>query len=397
MASCQQGPGKTVLRVSKWGMVADDSAYSLALRKAYADFERDNPGVELQIEVIPGSGDYLRKMVLANVAGSVPDVVTLDASSAAALMANGVVQPLETSSEVRKEFFPNVLQAFEHEGKQYALPLDFTPMVVYYNKDLFDAAGVPYPQDAWTFSDFKLTAQKLTRGDSYGFKLIAWMPGWVMWLWNGGGDLFQNGELDIASPENEATLDFLTSLVTKDKAAPVLSQAAAEGIDPFANGKCAMEVSGHWALVGYQGAKALNASRIGVAPMPVLRKGTPSQTVFYAAGLAMGRTTKHRELAMKFIRHMTSYQVQKSLNVTGIAVCGRKDIAAESANRDERERKFLQIVPSARPPAGSVIEGYDAVEVQGEKMLTAILNNGVPVNKALADMQAAVRQHQGEN
>ena len=49
------------------------------------------------------------------------------------------------------------------DGKQYLLPKDFSPLAVYYNKKLFDAAGVAYPKDGWTWDEFLDTAQKLTK------------------------------------------------------------------------------------------------------------------------------------------------------------------------------------------------------------------------------------------
>ncbi len=403
LASCSGGDGKTVLRVAKWGALADDSEYSLALGRAYKEFEAAHPGVEVQIETIPNSAEYFRKLLLGHIAGSVPDVVTVDASSAHTLLSKGVLMRLDggatRGSGIKPgDYFENVSAAFSFDGGQYAVPLDFTPMVVYYNKDLFDAAGVAYPEPGWSWSDFRAKAKALSGEGRYGFKVVSWMPGWVMWLWNNGGGVFEarvdGGEqrLAIDSSPNREAVGFLTGLVLGDKSAPSLSHGAASGIDPFANGECAMEVNGHWAMVGYRSAKGIRLDRIGVVPLP-RNGGGPSSTVFYAAGLGVGGTTKHKDLALAFVRHMTSYKVQKSLNVTGIAVCARKDVAAEAAKSDPREQAFLRIVPSAVPPTGSYAEGYDFVETEGDKMMSSVLNNGVGVGEALRRMSENVRRY----
>jgi multiple sugar transport system substrate-binding protein len=270
--------------------------------------------------------------------------------------------------------------------------MDFTPMVVYYNKDLFDASGEPYPAPGWTRREFLAKARRLARDGRYGFKFANWMPGWIMWLWNAGGDVV--GEVGQSpsnasgygaagvfdSQENIETVQFLADMVMRHKVAPALSATAAQGIDPFANGQAAMEISGHWALVGYKSQKALKLDRIGVAELP--SESGPSKTVMYESGLAIGRHCKHPDVAWKFIRYMTSRESQRAYHQTGIAISARKDVSQERAT-DEREREFLRIVPSARPPWGSKIVKYNLVEDVGQKALDAVLKSGVPVKLAL--------------
>ncbi|PNA07032.1 sugar ABC transporter substrate-binding protein, partial [Pseudomonas sp. GW456-11-11-14-LB1] len=93
------------------------------------------------------------------------------------------------------------------------------PMVLYYNKRLFDQAGAPYPKAPWTFSEFLEAAKRTTiPGKQYGFKFTNWVPGWVMWLWNNGGDVLDangsraSGVLD--SDANVFAVEFLRDLVT---------------------------------------------------------------------------------------------------------------------------------------------------------------------------------------
>ena len=147
LAGCQpEGTtGKTVLRVSNWGGAGDDSEYEKLVQEFYKEFERENPDVDLRIEGIPG--EYVPKMMLNFVAGTEPDVMTVDASSAAIFVNNGVLADLTPIAQNDPEFkitdyFPNVVDVGRRDGKVYMIPGDFTPMVVYYNKRLFDAAGV---------------------------------------------------------------------------------------------------------------------------------------------------------------------------------------------------------------------------------------------------------------
>ncbi len=394
--------GGVVLRLTNWGGAGEDNDYDRLVKDLYRRFERDHPGVRLKIENIPG--EYVPKMLLNFVAGTQPEVMVLDASSAAVFVNNGLLTDLRPFVESDPEFdlsdfYPNVVDIARRGDKLYAIPIDFTPMVVYYNKDLFDKAGVPYPDPNWTFAEFFEIAQKLTIPAKdpglppvqYGFVFTNWMPAWVMWLWNNGGDVLSpdgskaTGYLD--SDPNVETLTFLRDLVKRHKVAPSLSEMQAMGADPFVHGKAAMVVMGHWALTGYKnapkdssGKPLIDWERLGVAHLP---HNTPEpNTVFYEAGLAIPKDCKHPEEAWKFIRYWTSAEVQRVYNSSGIAVSARKDISRERA-ADPIEAQFLPIVPSARPPYGSQVESYEIVENVGRSMIDSILNNDVPVREAL--------------
>lgn len=383
---------RVTIRVANWGGAGDDSEFSQTIRALYAEFEAQNPGIRIQVEGIPGSQEYVSKVLLSHVARSAPDIITLDASSSAVFIENGVLRDLtpflsKSASFNLDDYYPNVVDIARRGERLYAIPMDFTPMVVYYNKDLLDAAGVPYPRAGWTRDEFLQTAKALTRPGQYGFKFANWMPGWVMWLWNAGGDVVQSdangnwvarGVFD--SPQNVETVAWLRDLIAVHRVSPSLSMTAASGVDPFANGEAAMEISGHWALVGYKQAPKINVDRIGVAPLPT-ELGKPV-TVMYESGLAIGAHCKNPEAAWKFIEFMTSESVQRRYHTTGIAISARKDISAERGV-DERERTFLEIVPTARGPWGAKVEGYDLVEDIGQKMMDAVIKQGTPPAEAL--------------
>lgn len=399
LCGCQQAldGGKTVLRVANWGGAGDDSDYHRIIQEVYAEFEAQNPDIELQIEGIPGSQDYVRKLLLAHIAGAEPDVITLDASSAAVFIENDVLLDLSglaagDATFSWDDYFPNVVEIAQRGDARYAVPLDFTPMVMYYNRQHFDEAGVPYPEPGWTWDDFLAKAKALTTEERHGYKFANWMPGWIMWLWNNGGDVLEDGRAGsvLDSAENVEAVEWLEALIKEHKVAPELSQMAAMGVDPFLQGEAAMEISGHWSLIGYTGAEKIDVEEIGVAPLPT-RTGE-SVTVMYESGLAIAKSSPNKEAAWKFIRYMSSADVQRKIQSTGIAICGRKDIAAERAD-NPREQAFLEIVPSARGPWGAYVEGYDFVESEGQKMMDKVLKNGIPAPQALQEMAAAVDRH----
>ena len=384
------------LRLATWGGAGDDGEYFKLIQQIYRDFERFNPEVRLRVEGVPGSQEYVSKLLLDHIAGSMPDIITLDASSAAVFIDNGTLLDLnpfiERDAFDLGAFYPNVVDVARRGTALYAVPTDFTPMVMYCNTRLFHEAGVAVPSGRWTFEDFLNKAKALTHNDQFGFEFANWMPGWVMFVWNNGGDVLSpdgskaSGFLD--SRQSVEAIQFLADLVTKHKVSPSLSEAAATGVDLFATSKAAMKVVGHWYLVGLEASKEISMDDVAVVELPT--NLDRSVTVMYEAGNSIGKHCKHPDLAWEYLKYWSSKAVQSRYNASGIAVSGRKDVEQEKLQpllpqkrNAELARAFQQIVPSARPPWGAKVEGYDRVEDIAQKAMDAVLKNGVPVHVAL--------------
>jgi multiple sugar transport system substrate-binding protein len=386
LAGCgTRAPTAITLRVATWGSVEDDSAYAKTLDGIYREFENENPGVKLQVEITPDL--YSQKMVMNHVAGVDPDVMALDDANCAVFINNGLVRDLspylaEDKTLKLSDFYPNAVATYQRGSAQYAIPIDFTPMVMYYNKRLFDAAHVPYPDGTWNYTQFRQTAKRLTRNDSYGFVVTTWMPGWVMWLWNNGGDVLSpdltHSEGAFDSSQNAETLGFLRDLVEQDHSSPSPSQASAMGIDYFAQGKAAMAITGHWSMIDY--AKTPGWDNLGVAAVP--HNAPQAITPLYEAGYAIPSGCPHPDLAWKFIKYMTSAKVQLLYNSSGIAIDARKDVSRQRA-QSPIENRFLSLLPAGRTPYGAKVVAYDFVENQGLSAMSSILQNGVAPQTAL--------------
>lgn len=390
-------PGTIVIRVGNWGGAKEGNDYDKLVAQIYRDFEKKNPGIVIREEGVPD--DYVAKMSLAYIAGAEPDILMLDASSAARFIQDGMVAdlaPLIAKDPTFRpsDFFPNVFGIAKRSSAVYAIPQDFTPMVVYYNKKLFDQARIPYPTPDWDFAKFREIAAKLTdpARRQYGFAFTNWPAGWVMWIWNNGGEhIAPDGKRAVGyldSPRSVEAISFLRDLV-KSGYAPSISQTAALGVDPFANGQAAMAISGHWALIGYQaapkdpatGKPKITWDDLGVVCLP--HNVPESKTVMYESGYAIGGHCRHKEAAWKFIRYMTSHRVQALYQSSGIAVCARRDVAEERAASSPLEAEFIPIIPTARPPTGSWLVGYEFVEDQMQKAMDAILQSGRDPYQAL--------------
>lgn len=397
--SCVSADARPVLRVANWGGAGDDSELARTMKAIYAEFEQKH-GVRIQVEGVPGSQEYVNKMLLSFVAKAEPDVMWLDASSAAVFINNGVLMDLSPTiagdaSFNKHDYFPNVWDIARRDNRQYAVPLDFTPMVMYCNAKLFAEAGVELPRAGWSWDDFLTKAKALTGKEKHGFVFSNWMPGWIMWLWNNGGDVIADDtpapRPTAASPANIETVEFLRDLTERHKVSPSLSQMAAQGVDPFANGDAAMMISGHWSLVGLASSKNVSLDDLRILPLPA-RNGGPSHTVMYESGLAIGRNTRNPAAAWEFVKFMTSRDIQRRIQSTGLAVPARIDVAKERA-KTSLTSQFMPIIPSARAPWGSRVEGYDFVEQEGAKMMDNVLKAGMAPAEALELLDERLTRH----
>jgi len=122
-------------------------------------FEAENPNITVDVTTLP-YGDYGTALQTDLAAGTVSDVFDIEFSNYAAFQANGVLAPLEVSDA--GSYRPSLLEAYSTEGTSYALPSSFSAVVLYFNEDLFDAAGLDYPTSDWTWADEEAAAITLT-------------------------------------------------------------------------------------------------------------------------------------------------------------------------------------------------------------------------------------------
>lgn len=386
--------GTVTLHIADWGGASADPNMARFERDVSAEWRRIHPEIRIEQEHIPGSGEYVSKMLTEFVAGTEPEIMSLDASSAAAFIDNDTLLDLAPLAHADgtdlSVYYPNVLQLAARGNHIYALPSDFTPMMVYYNRRLFDQAGVPYPRDGWTWEEFRETCRRLTvqpqgapHPSRYGFMMENWMPGWIMWIWQSGGDVLSpdgrkaTGFLD--SPATEEAVGFFTGLV-KERLAPSFSESQAQGADPFASGLVAMQISGHWSLVGLKASETIRLEDVGVVGLPQHRKRV---TVLYESGYAISRRCRHPKEAWEYVKFMSGPFVQRRKAELGIGISANRSIAESRRSSGPLEGVFLDNVKYGISPWGARVESYAQVEDIGKEMVDEILIGGSPVRTAL--------------
>ncbi|MBH0083188.1 sugar ABC transporter substrate-binding protein [Salinibacterium sp. SWN167] len=122
-------------------------------------FEAENPNVTVDITTLP-YGDYFTTLQTDLAAGTVADVVDTNYDFFPQLASSGSLAPLEVTNP--ESYRESLIDAYAVDGTSYGLPSSFSDVVLYYNADLFDAAGLDYPTSSWTWADEQAAAEALT-------------------------------------------------------------------------------------------------------------------------------------------------------------------------------------------------------------------------------------------
>lgn len=388
------------LRVSNWSSQLRDIEYESRILR---EFERLHPGVRAVLEPVPAN--YDQKILTSIVAGSPPDVFLLDSGAIPSYVNKGVVRDLMPYMRRRgfdlSVYFPNVLAIAQRDSALYALPKDFTPLVLYYNKRLFDEAGVPYPPAQWQWHEFLAAAQRLTRdtdgdGENDQFGVI-WPQMTYMWMpvvWMHGGDVFApdgsraTGYFDSAP--TKTALQRIIDLQLKHKVAPNLGsheQVRTSGLlqSLFVSNRAAMRISGHWSLPAFQPYIASGQLRLGVTALPVPENGK-KVNVMYESGWCVPVATPHPDLAVELALFLSGEFAARLRREMLIGLPAMKAVALEQVQADTLglEQVFFAEVPYARQHWGSRVERFSEIEPLFEDALDAVLFSGKSIDESFA-------------
>ena len=267
----------------------------------------EETGIEVE-HVFFNQADTISTLMTWTAAGTAPDVAMLSAFYQNALAAQGLLLDLdayiaESQPDYPLErFFPKLLNAYKYKGVQYALPSDMDLGLVWYNKDMFDAASVAYPSNDWTWDDYYATAKALTSGEGPGKIFGSEMPPIQHFLWQSGGDYFSADGLSctLDIPESKEAYEFIVGLMNEGI---VPRERLSEG--GFNAGKAAMALgSGPW--YAYYMLNDVDFSW-DVAAMP---QHTNKATTAYGSSFAILKTSQKVDAAFEFISWFLSDEQQ---------------------------------------------------------------------------------------
>jgi multiple sugar transport system substrate-binding protein len=245
-----------IVRISTWAGVDEAAELQVLIDEINAS------QTDYQIVHEPIPSDYFTQVQTQLAGGTGADLYWLDQNQMS-IASEGVFLPLSQCDAVTNaapqtagdlsDYYPGILAVNQYDGDTYGLPWIAQPVVVYYNRGLFDAAGLDYPQDSWTWDDFTATAMVLTQDtdgdgttDQWGFTNNGWPPP-MIFVWQAGGELISSDftSAPIDSPEFVRGFEFYLSTAYNPEMSPSREVIAEQGFgEMFKAGRIAMFMGG---------------------------------------------------------------------------------------------------------------------------------------------------------
>lgn len=331
----------------RWGIYADPARIDVAEQQV-AMFSEQHPGITVEIEAVPFA-QYYERLGAQVAAGTAYDVMMISGSYFPSIAPSGGLMDLTDLIErdgLDLTGYTTEEANSVHEGRTYALPYELDIQGLFYNKSMFDEAGVEYPDESWTWDDLRTAAEELTREAEgrrvWGFYAHNLYPSWVSFVGQAGGQLFDDsGTPQLNSPEVGDALEYLHGLMYADGVAPTPGEVP-EGTNPFQAGLVAMAVDGSYSVLPTLQNVDFDW---GVAQLP---QGEERGAAYWTQGIAVNASTEAPEAAWEFAKFLMSPEGQAVLAETKFATPSLIELA--------NDEQYL-----SGPPEGldAFVEAYD--------------------------------------
>ncbi|MBN1300194.1 MAG: ABC transporter substrate-binding protein [Melioribacteraceae bacterium] len=322
-----------------------------ALEKLVADYEAQNPDVDIIAQYVPSGDPLVQKLITAIQSSTSPDIAWVHSDFLDKLVSADAIFKMDhfingkngfTIDEL-KDFFPQLIENAKWRDTLYALPMEATTLALIYNIDLLEAAGINTgPPGNW--DDLKDYVDKLTidkdgdgKYDQYGFyvpvfpasgPLSVWMLlQWEPFLWQAGGCLVNENQTALMYNDTSGVkaLKLWKELFDRQD----FSRFSLSHDVGFASGSIAMVMDGPWNLPLY---RKISAFRWGVASLPM----GPAKSATYLAGehLTIFKSSRNPDEAWRFVKWFTEAEQQAEFSIVSGYLPVRKSSLAIQSYKD---------------------------------------------------------------
>lgn len=390
----QKDTGNKVLRVLNWGNTEEEKIAN----EAIARFNENNPDVEVKQTCVPVTSwsDFIQKWITMSTSGEAPDVINIGLEAVQMAVSNDLLMPLDEIvsedqdlSKVKEEYAPVLLDGFSVDDNLYGLPNGTQTMVMYYNKTMFDEAGLEYPKDGWTWDEFYEDAKKLTKSDGsvYGFGLSSsyfQLTPW--WSTNNTALVDENQNPALNSKKMVESVEFFDKLV-KEKVTP--DPISSDVYTMFSSKQLAMVGAGRWVLNTWQDAGLTNAD-FDCVQWPVNEK---EGSVFGGAAWCISKNTENKELSIELLKSLVSEETLKAVAAGGQQVPPTESLATDTeimGTTPDNIEGIWKAVTVASPVAAPTYFGD--LEQTTLRCMEEVFSGGKDVQQALDDAQKEVEE-----
>lgn len=360
--------------------------------EAIARFNQRYPNVSVNDNYFPiPNGDwaqYINQLRTRVASGLNTDIVAMAIEGARLTIAQDLVSPIDDliagdsqAQTILEDVNPVLHDSLKYQDATYYMTREWNNMIVHYNTQLFEEAGLERPSSDWTWDDFLDTALTLTKGEGgnkvFGFAIPFFNFGLTPWFYTNGTSVLTPdwSASNLDDPKMLESVKFVHSLLHEHGVSP-----SVEGTDPFSlfsSGRAAMTAGGRWPLATYQ---ANGFTTFDIQNWPQKEAAT---TVFGSGGWAISRASQNVSLAWELIKELSSFETNAAVAGIGAAIP-----AMESATQIETFQEipehadlFYGSLQDAQPvPAPA---NFTEVQTIFMRHMTSVMSNSVTPEQGL--------------
>ena len=345
-------------------MVFGDPAERLAYLELVESFHQKYPDIHVEVTHIPSPKEYRVRLATEFAAGSPPDITLMNYRRYASFASEDLLEPIgpylaESELIQAEDFYPITIEAFTWNGEIVCLPQNISSLVVYYNEELFDKAGVSYPADDWTWDDFTSTAVALTEDfdgdglvDQYGLGVDLSLYRLASFVWQNDApivdDEFAPTRLTLTRPPSLAALQWFVDLRQVYGVIPSrIEESAMDSESRFVAGTTAMFLNSRRGTPSY---REIENFVWDIAPLP---RNKTSAGILHSDAYCLSSNAKDKDLAWTFIEYANSAEGQKIIASSGRTVPSLIEVAESDVflNPDKlpsRSSIWIETIPILR-------------------------------------------------
>lgn len=304
------------------GFFNENYTHEVALQKTVQEYLDMNPHVNLEVSDVIDENEAAKKIVVLMASGVPVDIIKANnpiklnsfIDAGALLNLNDLAEKYDLDPEA---YFGSGKNMLMRDGDLYAVGTQKTQWFMYYNKDIFDRAGVPYPSAdvPMTWKEYRETAKKLTMGEGtdkvYGALHLKWVMFWYMSAIQrlGGGEHFykEDGSSNIMDPAFREAIEMFNNMQAVDKSVPSYAEVTAQKLNSpsFLSGKYGMYIHGSWVFDWLKNSEEFPRDwNVGIAPMPVFEGAETPYSWGVVSGYGIGNNSENPEEAFKLLKYI---------------------------------------------------------------------------------------------
>ena len=334
-----------------------------------SDFHSANPGITINVGFTPpdkgGAAGILQVLTTQVAAGTGPDVYWTHSYIGSALYKKGislVLNPYIDQDKTLKldDYFTASYMDYTFDGKHNALPREIATDILFYRTDIFDKAGVKYPDQNWTWDDLRQTAKALTSGTG-GSEIFGYSgPVNSNFLYTSmslenGSDIIDAQKLQslFNTSTVEDAIQFFVDMRFQDKSAPTDDQTKADKTIGFATGRAAMAFSGYYTISTIKG-DTKRTWNYDVSNMPLTKAGGTRVSSSATSAHSAWSGTKHADESWQWLKFLSGEQASKMYGASGLVIPPLKALAnspdfTSSAEEPHHRKVFIDDLTNAHP------------------------------------------------